>query len=74
MFDFDRNTADQSGTPPKENAIPFSGGEVVRHPLFGVGRILEVSGSNEKASVKVSFNAGGTKHLLLAYAKLERLE
>ncbi len=74
MFDFDENTADQSDTPSKENALTFSGGEVVRHPLFGIGRILEVSGSNEKASVKVSFNAGGTKHLLLAYAKLERVK
>ncbi len=52
----------------------FSSGEVVRHPLFGVGRILEVSGSNEKASVRVSFNVGGTKHLMLAYAKLERVK
>jgi DNA helicase-2/ATP-dependent DNA helicase PcrA len=54
--------------------FPFSSGEVVRHPLFGVGRILEVSGSKEKASVKVSFNMGGIKHLMLAYAKLERVK
>ncbi len=58
---------------PKEASPPFSGGEVVRHPVFGVGRVIEVSGSNDKASVKVSFNVGGTKHLMLAYAKLEKI-
>ncbi len=74
IFDFDGDTADSAGISSKQNALTFSGGEVVRHPLFGIGRVLEVSGSNEKASVKVSFNAGGTKHLLLAYAKLERVK
>ncbi|OQY99418.1 MAG: hypothetical protein B6D35_09570 [Candidatus Brocadia sp. UTAMX2] len=60
--------------PAKEVAMAFSCGEVVRHPLFGLGRILEVSGSNDKASVKVNFNIGGIKHLMLAYAKLERVK
>ncbi|MDO8141238.1 MAG: 3'-5' exonuclease [Candidatus Brocadiales bacterium] len=81
-FDFnDIDTSDPrslSGTgltiPLSEESISFSSGEVVRHPVFGIGRILEVSGSKEKASVKVSFNIGGTKHLMLAYAKLEKVK
>ena len=60
--------------PAGENTVTFSCGEVVKHPLFGIGRILEVYGSNEKASVKVGFHVGGTKHLMLAYAKLERVK
>lgn len=71
--DFDRDTDDSASIATGGNSMSFSGGEVVRHPLFGIGRILEVSGSNEKASVKVNFNVGGIKHLILAYAKLEKV-
>ncbi|MDR4506867.1 MAG: UvrD-helicase domain-containing protein [Candidatus Brocadiaceae bacterium] len=59
---------------PTENSFSFSSGERVRHPIFGTGRILEVNGKNEKASVKVNFTVGGTKHLMLAYARLEKIE
>lgn len=71
---FDLDTADPARITTGGDSFSFSSGEVVRHPLFGIGRILEVSGCNEKASVKVSFNVGGTKHLMLAYAKLERVK
>ncbi|MBF8274981.1 MAG: pcrA [Candidatus Brocadiaceae bacterium] len=57
---------------PKAFVASFANGEIVRHPVFGIGRILEVYGSNDKASVKVNFSAGGVKSLLLAYAKLEK--
>ncbi|MCF6148594.1 MAG: UvrD-helicase domain-containing protein [Candidatus Kuenenia sp.] len=56
-----------------EKPSVFSCGEIVRHPVFGIGRVLESCGCNEKASVKVSFNVGGTKNLMLAYAKLEKV-
>jgi len=58
----------------EDDSMSFSSGEVVRHPVFGIGRIVEVYGSREMASVKVSFNVGGTKHLMLAYAKLEKVK
>ncbi|MBI2472856.1 MAG: UvrD-helicase domain-containing protein [Planctomycetes bacterium] len=76
LLKFDFNDIDTSDLtiPSSEESISFSSGEVVRHPIFGIGRILEVSGSREKASVKVSFNIGGTKHLMLAYAKLEKIK
>ncbi len=57
----------------ENNLLSLAGGDVVRHPIFGIGRVLEVSGSNEKASAKISFNVGGTKNLMLAYAKLEKI-
>ena len=73
-FDFsDIGTSDLT-SPLSEESISFSSGEVVRHPVFGIGRILEVSGSKERASVRVSFNICGTKHLMLAYAKLEKVK
>lgn len=73
-FDSGRVAAASASVPAREATHTFVCGEVVRHPLFGVGRVLEVYGSNEKASVKVSFHVGGTKHLMLAYAKLERVK
>ncbi|OOP57839.1 MAG: hypothetical protein AYP45_01115 [Candidatus Brocadia carolinensis] len=73
-FDSGRVAAASASVPAREATHTFVCGEVVRHPLFGVGRVLEVYGSNEKASAKVSFHVGGTKHLMLAYAKLERVK
>ncbi len=73
-YDFVPDTPDVTSVSPGGNSSAFLNGEVVRHPLFGIGRILEVSGSNEKASVKVHFTVGGVKHLMLAYAKLERVK
>ncbi|NUO07526.1 MAG: DNA helicase PcrA [Candidatus Brocadia sp.] len=72
--DSDTDTADSTNVPVSRDSLSFSSGEVVRHPIFGIGRILEVYGSDEKASVKVSFNSGGTKQLMLAYAKLEKVQ
>jgi DNA helicase-2/ATP-dependent DNA helicase PcrA len=74
QFDpYDVDISDSTGNLSKGNSVLFSNGEVVRHPVFGIGRVLEVSGSKEKASVKVNFNVAGIKHLLLAYAKLEKV-
>jgi len=74
-FDFnDIDTHDLTRPSSADDSMSFSSGEVVRHPVFGIGRILEVSGSKEKASARVSFNIGGTKHLMLAYAKLEKVK
>ena len=74
-FDFnDIDTHDLTSPSSEDDSMSFSSGEVVRHPVFGIGRILEVSGSKEKASARVSFNISGTKHLMLAYAKLEKVK
>jgi len=74
-FDFnDIDTHDLASPSAEDDFMSFSSGEVVRHPVFGIGRILEVCGSKEKTSVRVSFNIGGTKNLMLAYAKLEKVK
>jgi DNA helicase-2/ATP-dependent DNA helicase PcrA len=74
-FDFDDiDTHDLSSSSSEDDSLSFSSGEVVRHPVFGIGRVLEVCGSKEKTSVRVSFNISGTKHLMLAYAKLEKVK
>lgn len=51
----------------------FSVGTMVRHPIFGIGRITELLPRAGSSSVRVHFNTAGVKTLVLAYAKLERL-
>lgn len=53
--------------------IYFSPGDAIWHPIFGVGRILKVSGSGMDVKVNVKFNTAGTKMLMARYANLERL-
>ena len=43
----------------------------VRHPTFGVGEVLVVTGSGPSQKLKVSFERAGLKILILKYAHLE---
>ncbi len=52
----------------------FPIGCTVRHPLFGVGRVEQVVDRGASSSARVSFRTVGLKTLVLAYAKLERLD
>lgn len=55
------------------HASSFKTGDRVRHAVFGIGRILECTGSGEKARVRVSFQGWGEKNLALEFARLERV-
>jgi len=52
---------------------PLAAGDTVRHPTYGLGKVQSVSGSAEKLKVVVKFQTLGTKTLMVAYAKLEKL-
>ena len=52
----------------------FTGGEKVRHPRYGAGTVVAVSGSGSRQEVTVHFDAAGLKRLLVKYAGLERIE
>jgi len=47
-------------------------GERVRHPTFGVGTVLEVTGFGPDVKVTVAFDSVGSKRLLARYAGLEK--
>ena len=49
-------------------------GQNVRHPLFGIGTVVNAEGSGPQARVQVNFENDGSKWLVLAYAKLENLQ
>lgn len=48
-------------------------GQRVRHPTFGEGVVVELEGQGDHARIQVRFAREGTKWLVLAYARLERL-
>lgn len=49
-------------------------GCLVRHPQFGLGKVISVSGAGVNSRVKVRFDRAGVKTLVLEYARLERVE
>jgi DNA helicase-2/ATP-dependent DNA helicase PcrA len=48
-------------------------GQLVRHPMFGIGTVVNAEGAGPQARVQVNFESEGSKWLVLAYAKLESL-
>ena len=52
----------------------FGGGEKVRHPRYGEGTVVAVSGAGARQEVTVHFDGAGLKRLLVKYAGLERIE
>ncbi|HVE91809.1 MAG TPA: UvrD-helicase domain-containing protein [Actinomycetota bacterium] len=52
--------------------VAVSPGDAVMHEAFGVGEVLQVSGSGSDTEVTVRFDDEGDKVLLLAYANLSK--
>ncbi len=61
----------EEGTETKTE-VPFSPGDTVKHPKFGEGTLVELSGSDESPVAKIRFNAVGVKRLALSFAPLEK--
>jgi len=59
-----------AGAAPAASAPAYRGGEKVRHPKFGVGTVVGISGEGARAEVTVVFDAAGAKRLLVKYANL----
>ncbi|MES9877777.1 MAG: DNA helicase II [Candidatus Sedimenticola sp. PURPLELP] len=51
----------------------FQLGQMVSHPKFGEGVVLNAEGQGGSARVQVNFEAGGPKWLVVAYANLQPL-
>jgi DNA helicase II / ATP-dependent DNA helicase PcrA len=64
-----------SGPPSRPGAgagAKFPVGSMVRHPQFGVGKVLSITtGANARAQIQ--FRDVGTKTLVLEYARLDRV-
>jgi len=55
-------------------AVDFPVGCLVRHPVFGVGRVQSVTPRPAGSAVRVEFTSVGPKTLITQYAKLTRVE
>jgi hypothetical protein len=67
-------TVKQPAQSPGEAALEAQPGDLVKHPTFGRGRVLQKEGQGEDAKVRVHFNSVGARTLVLRYARLEVLE
>ena len=52
----------------------FGSGDRVRHPKFGFGQVLDVSGSGADARIRILFDGTGEKLLSLAVAPIVKVE
>jgi ATP-dependent DNA helicase UvrD/PcrA len=55
-------------------AVQFPPGTLVRHPMFGLGRVITVSPRGAHTKARVQFQHAGIKTLILQYAKLEKID
>ncbi len=55
-------------------AALYPPGTLVRHPQFGLGRIIDIHPTGSHTRARITFNTAGTKTLILQYARLERVE
>jgi DNA helicase-2/ATP-dependent DNA helicase PcrA len=46
-------------------------GDTIKHPKFGEGRIMEISGSKDSPIAKIDFDTVGIKQLALSFARLD---
>lgn len=58
---------------PQEDENELSAGTLVRHPKFGLGRVVDIRATGIQARARIAFNTAGTKTLVLQYANLEKV-
>jgi DNA helicase-2/ATP-dependent DNA helicase PcrA len=61
------------GDDSSEDLPDLEEGDIVKHPKFGEGQVLGVSGSGTSPVVKIDFDTGGVKELALSFARLEQV-
>jgi DNA helicase-2/ATP-dependent DNA helicase PcrA len=65
-YDSDSQGSDTTGSP-------FSKGQRVKHPTFGVGTVFSVEGSGDQTKVGVLFSDQTIKKFVVKYARLEKI-
>jgi len=55
-------------------ADAIQAGSIVRHPQFGEGEILSLTGSGDGTTCEIAFRTGFTKTIMIRYAPLEILQ
>jgi DNA helicase-2/ATP-dependent DNA helicase PcrA len=60
-------------SPGNREIVHLEPGDRVTHDTFGLGTVVEVEGSGDRAVAKVDFRGEGVKRLLLRYAPVTKL-
>jgi DNA helicase-2/ATP-dependent DNA helicase PcrA len=68
---FDDQSDDRLDNVSNRPGAKFKKGQLVRHKMFGLGRVTEVTPMGSQTRAVVEFNTAGRKTLILEYAKLE---
>ena len=71
--DLIEHESSQQRSSAQRQAAEFAQGTLVRHPQFGLGRVVQVSAMGAHTRARVEFNTAGPKTLILQYARLERV-
>jgi len=67
------NAALRTPKPSNSQELGLRVGDDVRHATFGEGVIIDIKGVGDNAEVTIRFVDAGTKHLMLTWAPLEKL-
>ena len=71
-FDQTAEHRERAQTEQERLSRQFNRGQLVRHPTFGLGRIVDISDMGQHTRAVIDFNQAGRKTLILQYARLER--
>lgn len=70
MYNMVTDKAEES-RPQRSDRHRFRAGNVVSHPVWGTGRVINVEESGDREKVTVRFKSGNVKKLVVKFAKLE---
>ena len=68
-----RSGPGRARSAPSAAVVHLSSGDRVLHEKFGLGSVVSVSGSGDRAQAAIDFGSEGVKRLLLRYAPVEKL-
>jgi len=57
-----------------QTSAQFNPGQLVRHDIFGLGRVKDFIDMGENSVVVVKFNSGQTKSLMIKYTNLSKID
>jgi DNA helicase-2/ATP-dependent DNA helicase PcrA len=70
-YSYDQSRSSRSGAGGEEGGV--ARGMRVRHPIFGPGTVLELSGAGLDQALRIRFDRAGVKKIIVRYANLEPL-
>ena len=65
--------APEPAKPAEKNADGVAVGGLVKHGVFGQGKIVQIAGSGDSAKITVMFGNGTRRTFMLKFAPLEIL-